>query len=279
MVDIYQNVSFKTSENVTKVYSTSFSLAVSMLNPEIRKAIYSIYGFVRIADEIVDSFLDADQEALLDELTLNLDSAIKNGISTNPLLNSFAITVNKYQIPRHLIDSFMASMRADLTKKNYENYIETDDYIYGSAKVVGLMCLKVFIKGDEEMYKKLELPAMFLGSAFQKVNFLRDLRADFEDLDRTYFHNFDKNSFNDETKMKIIEDIEQDFKLAKEGIKMLPGQAKLAVWIAYKYYLRLLHVLKRTPADKLIGTRIRVNNVTKIMILNQAYISYKLNLI
>ena len=279
MIEIYQNLSFKTSENFTKAYSTSFSLAVAMLKPEIRKAIYSIYGFVRIADEIVDSFHDTDQDFLLDDLETNLKTALEKGISTNPILNAFVTTVKKYNIPYHLIDAFMNSMRADLSKKYYESYIETDEYIYGSAKVVGLMCLKVFVKGDEELYKKLELPAMFLGSAFQKVNFLRDLKADFEELDRTYFHNFDKESFNDETKLKIIEDIEKDFALSIPGIRMLPGQAKLAVWLAYSYYMRLLKELKKTPADKLIGKRIRVNNVTKMVIMNKAYFSYKLNLI
>lgn len=279
MIEIYQQLSFKTSERFTKAYSTSFSLAVGMLKPEIRKAIYSIYGFVRIADEIVDSFHDTDQEFLLDDLTKNLNYALDKGISTNPILNAFAITVRKYNIPYHLIESFMNSMRADLSKKYYESYIETDEYIYGSAKVVGLMCLKVFVKGDEELYRKLELPAMFLGSAFQKVNFLRDLKADFEELNRTYFHNFDKESFNEETKLQIIEDIEKDFSLAMPGIRMLPGQAKLAVWLAYSYYMRLLLELKKTPADKLIGKRIRVNNVRKMVIMNKAYLSYKLNLI
>lgn len=279
MIDIYQKLSFKTSEQFTKTYSTSFSLAVSMLKPEIKKAIYSIYGFVRIADEIVDSFLDADQEFLLDDLTKNLNIAIDKGISTNPILNAFAITVKKYKIPYHLIEAFLNSMRADLSKKYYESYIETDEYIYGSAKVVGLMCLKVFVKGNDELYQKLELPAMFLGSAFQKVNFLRDLKADFEELNRTYFHNFDKASFDESTKLKIIEDIEKDFALAVPGIRLLPGQSKLAVWLAYSYYMRLLTELKRTPADKLIGKRVRVNNVTKMVIMNKAYLSYKLNLI
>lgn len=279
MNKIYQKISFQTSENITKAYSTSFSQAVSMLPPEDRKAIYSIYGFVRIADEIVDSFSFSDQELLLNELTQNLNTGLKMGISINPVLNSFIHIVHQYKIPYQLIDAFMASMRADLTKKNYHNEKETDEYIYGSAKVVGLMCLRVFVNGDDELYNELEAPAMNLGSAFQKVNFLRDLKADYEHLNRTYFHDFDKATFDESVKLKIIADIENDFEMAKIGIKKLPGQSKLAVWLAFSYYSRLLKELKRTPAKKIIDHRIRVSNFRKIALMNKAYVTYKLDMI
>ena len=254
-------------------------MAVSMLAPEVRKSIYSIYGFVRLADEIVDTFETNDQENLLNELNHDLEIGLKRGISTNPILHSFIQIVHQYRIPYHLIEAFMASMRADLTKKIYNTYSETDEYIYGSAKVVGLMCLRVFVNGNDEIYKDLEVPAMNLGAAFQKVNFLRDLKADHELLNRTYFHNFDKETFDEAVKQKIIDDIETDFNRAKEGIKKLPGQTKLAVWLAFNYYTRLLLELKRTPADKIIGSRIRVNNFRKIVVMNRAYFTYKMNLL
>lgn len=279
MVDIYKKISFDTSEHITKAYSTSFSMAVGMLTPEIRKAVYSIYGFVRLADEIVDTFETSQQEALLDELTQNLEFGLVLGISTNPVLHAFIQTVNQYKIQQSLIDAFLTSMRADLTKKNYQNYVETDQYIYGSAKVVGLMCLRVFVNGNDAMYNELEAPAMHLGSAFQKVNFLRDLKADYEQLNRTYFHDFDRNTFDESVKAQIINDIEEDFVKARAGIKKLPGQTKLAVWLAYNYYNRLLSELKRTPANKILGSRIRVNNFTKLLLMNRAYFTYKLNLL
>lgn len=279
MADIYRKISFDTSEHITKSYSTSFSMAVGMLAPEIRNAIYSIYGFVRLADEVVDTFDTGEPETLLNELTNNLNSGLALGISTNPVLHSFIQTVQHYHIPRELIDAFMNSMRADLTKKQYNTSDETDDYIYGSAKVVGLMCLRVFVNGDDQLYHELEMPAMKLGSAFQKVNFLRDLKADYELLNRTYFHNFDRGSFDETVKESIIADIEEEFKLARAGIKKLPGQTKLAVWLAYNYYHRLLHELKKTPAEKILGTRIRVNNFRKLVLMNRAYLTYKLDLL
>jgi 15-cis-phytoene synthase len=279
MSDIYRKISFDTSEHITKAYSTSFSMAVGMLTPEIRKAIYSIYGFVRVADEIVDTFETSHPEALLNELTDNLDSGLALGISTNPVLHAFIHTIHQYSIPRELIDAFMASMRADLTKKRYQNINETDDYIYGSAKVVGLMCLRVFVNGDDKLYNELEAPAMNLGSAFQKVNFLRDLKADYEKLNRTYFHDFDRDTFDESIKEKIISDIEHEFKLARVGIKKLTGQTKLAVWLAFNYYHRLLLELKKTPASKILGSRIRVNNFRKLVLMNRAYLTYKLNLL
>lgn len=279
MIDLYNEVSVKTSQLITNKYSTSFSTAVRLLPLHYRKAIYSIYGFVRIADEIVDSFDQCDQELLLNELENNLETALQQGKSSNPVLHAFVQVVHEFNIDRAHIDAFMKSMRADLYKSRYENYQETDDYIYGSAKVVGLMCLKVFVNGDQDAYNKLEDAAMSLGSAFQKVNFLRDLKADFEGLDRTYFHNFDKVSFNDHIKQEIIDDIENDFKMARAGIRKLPAQAKLAVWIAFYYYSKLLRKIKETPATEIIDSRIRINNALKFVLLNKAYIRYKMNLI
>ena len=204
MKSIFDNVSFHCSENVTKTYSTSFSSAVKMLAPSIRQDIYNIYGFVRFADEIVDSFHDYNKELLFDLFEKDLESALENKISLNPILNSFQHTVNQYDIPKELINSFMKSMRLDLTKKEYQTKAEYNEYIYGSADVVGLMCLKVFVKGDTKKYDELKDAAMRLGSAFQKVNFLRDLKADYEDLSRTYFPNTDLSQLNETSKMEII---------------------------------------------------------------------------
>lgn len=279
MIDLYSTISYKTNKLITIKYSTSFSLAVRMLPPRNRRAIYNIYGFVRLADEIVDTFGGYDQELLFDEFTKNLNTALELGISSNPVLNAFVHSVNEYNIERTHIDAFMKSMRADLYKSRYQNYQETDDYIYGSAKVVGLMCLKVFVNGNQAKYNELEEAAMSLGSAFQKVNFLRDLKADYEQLDRTYFHNFDKTTFNDDTKHEIIKDIENDFEMARIGMRKLPAGSRLAVWIAFYYYSKLLKKIKQTPANSIIDSRIRINNVAKLYLLNKAYIRYKLNLI
>jgi len=279
MIDLYNDISIQTSQIITRKYSTSFSTAVRLLPPKIRKAIYSVYGFVRVADEIVDTFEGCDQKLLLDELEQCLETALIQKHSSNPVIQAFVQTVHEYGIDKKHIDAFIRSMRADLYKSDYYNYDETDEYIYGSAKVVGLMCLKVFVNGDQEKYNELEASAMNLGSAFQKVNFLCDLKADFEDLERSYFHNFDKLTFNENVKQQIIEDIEQDFRLAKEGIRNLPASSKLAVWIAYYYYSKLLKKIKRTPAHKIIDTRIRISNGHKLVLLNKAYIRYKMNLI
>lgn len=279
MFNLYSSVSNKTNRSITKSYSTSFSLAVSMLQPGIRTAIYNIYGFVRIADEIVDSFENCDQELLFNELEANLETALEQGTSSNPVLHGFVNAVHTFNIEKRHIDAFMKSMRADLYKSKYNSTHETDEYIYGSAKVVGLMCLKVFVNGDQNLYLKLEKSAMDLGSAFQKVNFLRDLKADFEDLDRTYFHDFDKTTFDETIKQKIIKDIELDFKNALIGIKQLPGRSQLAVWLAFTYYRKLLRKIQATPAQKIISTRIRVNNFVKFYLLNRALVKYKLRLI
>ena len=279
MKSIFDNVSFDCSVKVTKAYSTSFSSAVKMLAPSIRQDIYNIYGFVRFADEIVDTFHDYDKEALFSQFENELSLALSQRISLNPILNSFQHTVNKYNIPREMIDAFMKSMKLDLSKSEYKTTEEYQEYIYGSADVVGLMCLKVFVNGNDEKYNALKDSAMRLGSAFQKVNFLRDLKADFEGLDRTYFPNTDLKNLNEVSKQNIIDNIELDFKKGLEGIKRLPIEAKFGVFMAYRYYCQLLKKLKKTPALQIKNTRIRVSNSKKIELLMRSYIKYQLNLI
>ncbi len=279
MKALFDTVSYACSVNVTKAYSTSFSSAVKMLAPSIRQDIYNIYGFVRFADEIVDSFHDYNKAELFDKFEIELDHAIKNKISLNPILNSFQHTVNRHNIKRELIDAFMKSMKLDLEKQEYKTTEEYHEYIYGSADVVGLMCLMVFVNGDEKKYNDLKESAMKLGSAFQKVNFLRDLKADFEGLNRTYFPNTDLTKLTESSKKEIIEDIENDFKLAYEGILRLPIEAKFGVYTAYRYYKRLLTRLKATPSTEIKNTRIRVPNYQKMELLARCYVKYRLNLL
>ena len=279
MKSIFDKVSADCSKNVTNSYSTSFSLATKMLSKSIRQDIYNIYGFVRFADEIVDTFHDYDKKELLNRFIDELNFSLKNKISTNPILNSFQHTVNKYNIDYGLIDSFLKSMKMDLKKIKYNSEKEYKEYIYGSADVVGLMCLKVFVSGDEETFKKLKPSAMALGSAFQKVNFLRDLNADFHDLNRTYFPNLDFKDFDDQSKMLIMEDIENDFRKALKGIYELPNNSKFGVYAAYKYYRRLLVKLKRTSYQKIKNERVRVPNYQKVDVLARSYVRYRLNIL
>lgn len=279
MKALFDTVSFACSVKVTKAYSTSFSSAVKMLAPSIRQDIYNIYGFVRFADEIVDSFHEYNKSELFEKFEIELADAIKNKISLNPILNSFQHTVHKYKIKQELIDAFMQSMKLDLVKSEYKTTEEYHEYIYGSADVVGLMCLMVFVNGDERKYNDLKDSAMKLGSAFQKVNFLRDLKADFEDLNRTYFPNTDLTKLSESSKKEIIEDIENDFKLAYEGILRLPIEAKFGVYTAYRYYKRLLTRLKATPSTEIKNTRIRVPNYQKMELLARCYVKYRLNLL
>jgi phytoene synthase len=278
-MDLYTEISFTTSKIITQKYSTSFSIAVSFLDEEMKKAIYSIYGFVRLADEIVDTFHSINQELILNNFENEFYAALENGMSMNPVLNSFAITVKKYNIPTHLVDSFLKSMKTDLNKQIYKNNSELNEYIYGSADVVGLMCLMVFVQGDKQLYSQLEKPAMKLGSAFQKVNFLRDLKADIEDLDRTYFPQFEIKTFNEDVKSNLILDIENDFKEAKKGLIQLPGKSKLAVSIAFIYYSKLLQNIKNLPANELMQKRIRVSDYTKLILLCKAYLKFRFNTI
>lgn len=279
MKSLFDTVSYDCSRLVTERYSTSFSLAVRMLGTSIRQDIYNIYGFVRFADEIVDTFHDYNKEVLFDKFEVDLQESLDQKISLNPILNAFQQSVHKNEIPKELIDSFMKSMRLDLTKKEYQNQEEYHDYIYGSADVVGLMCLKVFVKGNHEMYEKLKYSAMRLGSAFQKVNFLRDLKTDFDDLDRSYFPNTDLKQLDEASKHQIIKEIEADFKEGFEGIVGLPIEAKFGVYTAYVYYKKLLSKLKKTPSAEIRNTRIRVPNYQKASLLANCYVKYRLNLL
>jgi phytoene/squalene synthetase len=279
MKSIFDKVSADCSKNVTNSYSTSFSLATKMLSKSIRQDIYNIYGFVRFADEIVDTFHDYNKKELLERFIDELNYSLKNKISSNPILNSFQNTVNKYNIDYELISSFLKSMKMDLKKIKYNSEKEYKEYIYGSADVVGLMCLKVFLDGNEKFYQKLKPNAMALGSAFQKVNFLRDLNADFHELNRTYFPNLDFKNFNDDSKKLILNDIENDFRNALFGIQKLPNNSKFGVYAAYKYYKRLLKKLKKTSFIRIKNERIRVPNYQKVDVLARSYVRYRLNIL
>lgn len=279
MKGIFDKVSNDCSKIVTQSYSTSFALATKMLATTIRPDIYNIYGFVRFADEIVDTFHNYNKTELFNKFEIQLKEAIADKISLNPILNSFQHTYHKYQIPYHLVDSFMKSMRMDLTKTNYRTDIEYKEYIYGSADVVGLMCLKVFVNGDDTKYEQLKETAMALGSAFQKVNFLRDLKTDHEDLNRAYFPHSNLMELDETSKQKIIKEIENDFKLAYSGILKLPREAKFGVYTAYKYYYKLLQKLQKTPSLEIKNTRIRVPNYQKFSLLAKSYVNFKLHLV
>ena len=278
MKKIFDDVSYSCSKKVTNTYSTSFSLACKMLSKNIRQDIYNIYGFVRFADEIVDSFHDYDKKILFEEFNKDLEKAINNKIHLNPILNSFQITYHRYNIGKDLVDAFMDSMRKDLTVTKYKTKEDYLGYIYGSADVVGLMCLKVFVKGDQKKYNTLKDYAMKLGSAFQKVNFLRDYKSDLEILKRSYFPNVQLNNLNEKSKEEIINDIEKDFKKGLMGIKLLPIEAKFGVFMAYRYYNQLLKKLKQTPAPEIKNTRVRVANLKKVELLTRSYVKYQLNL-
>lgn len=279
MKALFDSVSYNCSKIVTQSYSTSFSMATKMLSDTIRQDIYNIYGFVRFADEIVDTFHDYNKKELFEAFEKDLEFALTEKISLNPILNSFQHTYHKNNIEKHMVTAFMRSMRLDLHKTTYLTESEYKDYIYGSADVVGLMCLKVFVKGDQVKYDALKASAMSLGSAFQKVNFLRDLKADFDELERTYFPNTDLNNLNEEAKQLIITDIEHDFAEGLKGIKQLPIEAKFGVFMAYRYYSQLLKKLKMTPALDIKSTRIRVPNYKKIELLTRSYVKYQLNLL
>lgn len=279
MKELFDIVSESCSKQVTHAYSTSFSMATKMLAPTIRQDIYNIYGFVRFADEIVDSFHEYDKNALFSRFEEDLELALRDKISLNPILNSFQHTAHRYGIERELIDSFMESMRLDLTKTEYRTAQEYEQYIYGSADVVGLMCLKVFVKGDLKKYEALKESAMRLGSAFQKVNFLRDLKEDFEGLSRTYFPNTNLASLDESSKQQIIAEIDEDFKKGYDGILLLPAEAKFGVFMAFRYYKCLLKKLNKTPAIEIKNTRIRVPNYQKFSLLTRGYVKYQLKLV
>jgi len=279
MKSLFDTVSRSCAKVVTQSYSTSFASATKMLAPEIRQDIYNIYGFVRFADEIVDSFHDFDKAILFARFEQDLKNALEDKISLNPILNAFQETVHKFNIEQEHIDAFMKSMRLDLSKSEYLTDAEYREYIYGSADVVGLMCLTVFVQGDKEQYEALKESAMSLGSAFQKVNFLRDLKADFEGLSRTYFPNTNLLELDEASKQRIIADIELDFKKGLAGINKLPIEAKFGVYTAYRYYKKLLTKLKKVPSAEIKNTRIRVPDYVKASLLARSYVKYRLNLI
>ncbi len=278
MKALFDKVSAQASKHTTKTYSTSFSLGIYCLNKKLHRAIYNIYGFVRFADEIVDTFHDYDKRTLFNEFKQDTYKAIERKISLNPILNSFQEVVNKYNIEPSLIDSFLKSMEMDLEQTNH-NQTTYDEYILGSAEVVGLMCLRVFTDGNEQNYQLLKPSAMKLGAAFQKVNFLRDLKDDYEDLGRVYFPSVNMKQLTENDKRKIELEIEQDFNDALVGIKQLPATSKYGVYVAYVYYLSLLKKIKATPTTKIMLQRIRVNNFEKISLLFSSYFRLSLNLL
>jgi phytoene/squalene synthetase len=274
-MDLYLKNALKCSIETTNNYSTSFSLGVSLLDNSIRDAIYAIYGFVRFADEIVDTFYEHKQKELLNNFKAETFKAIEDEISTNPILHSFQWAVNKFNIEHHLINSFLFSMEMDLAKTTY-SAVDYKTYIYGSAEVVGLMCLQVFCKGDTSLYIELIHPARKLGEAFQKVNFLRDIESDFEERGRTYFPNINLSNFTAKEKKEIEKDIENDFAEALIGISRLPLNARFGVYLAYSYYLSLLNKINKTPANILMKKRIRISNYHKLIILFKSYTLFML---
>ena len=273
---LFDNLSIEVSKTITQTYSTSFSLGIYFLNHRLRSAIYSIYGFVRVADEIVDSFEGYDKKKLLSTFKEQTYEAIEARISVNPILNSFQHAVHQYHIHPELIERFLQSMEMDLEKMDYtqEKY---QDYILGSAEVVGLMCLNVFTEGDIKMYEELKPYAMKLGAAFQKVNFLRDMKDDYLVLGRTYFPGVDMTEFNGEAKKQIEQEIEQDFKIALLGIKKLPASSKGGVYLAYVYYISLFNKIKKLPAHQILTKRVRINNGKKMSLMLNSLLQHKMN--
>jgi phytoene/squalene synthetase len=274
----YSIVCSKCSELTTKLYSTSFTLGIKSLASEFHSPIYAIYGFVRFADEIVDTFDRQDKNELLAKFKDDTYRAIQNKISLNPILHSFQRVVNEYHIEKELIETFLQSMEMDLSKKEYTQS-SYEKYILGSAEVVGLMCLRVFCKGDKIQYEHLKLPAMRLGSAFQKINFLRDLKADYIDLGRTYFPGLEMNEFNENAKSAIEKDIEQDFRDGYTGIKSLPKGARLGVYVAYVYYYALFKKIKKTSPQTVLKERIRIPNIYKYLLIVRSLFKHSFNLI
>jgi len=278
MKELYDNASDKISKIVTNQYSTSFSLGIKLLKPEIRPAIYSIYGFVRLADEIVDSFHEFNKEDLLARFKRDTYRAIEEGISLNPILNSFQYNVRKYNISLNHIETFLKSMEMDLVEMEYGQR-EYETYIKGSAEVVGLMCLKVFCNGNKEQYDELEYSAMRLGAAFQKINFLRDIQQDTATLGRLYFPEVELSQFDREKKHQIEADIKTDFHDGLAGIRRLPNSSKFGVYVAFIYYYSLFQKIQNTPASEILKRRIRISNRKKIGLMAYSYFRYQLNLL
>jgi 15-cis-phytoene synthase len=278
MMQLFNKVSQLCSKTTAEEYSTSFSSAIRLLHPALRQPIFNIYGFVRFADEIVDTFHDYDKEQLLIQFKQETYESIERGISLNPILNSFQLTINQYQIPHHLIEAFFKSMEMDLSNTHY-NSDGYNDYIYGSAEVVGLMCLCVFCEGNREQYEQLRPGAQALGAAFQKVNFLRDIKADFQGLGRTYFPGVDFMNFTQHNKKQVEMDIAADFAKAYDSILQLPSKARFGVYVAYKYYLSLFKKIKRTQPAHILEQRIRIPNYSKAFIVAKAGLRSQFNVL
>ena len=278
MMELFDQTTYECSKLITQRYSTSFTLGIKTLDKKFHLPIYAIYGFVRYADEIVDTFYETDQTALLERFKKDTYQAIDERISLNPVLHSFQLVVNQYKVPHDLIEAFLHSMEMDLEDRTYDDS-QYNEYIYGSAEVVGLMCLKVFCEGDQAYYDQLVSPARKLGAAFQKVNFIRDIKSDYEDRGRVYFPGVDFNDFTKTTKELIEEDIQNDFDQALEGIKNLPNGAKMGVFLAYRYYLKLFKKIKKCPPSKIKEERIRIPDFRKIIILMTSYIRHSLRAI
>ena len=274
MKHLYDELSYAVSKITTQKYSTSFSLGILALSPSVRAAIYSIYGYVRLADEIVDSFHEYDKEKLLNRLKIETEDALNEGISLNPILQSFQQTANHYKIDKVLINQFLHSMEMDLQSIDYNSDLYKE-YIFGSAEVVGLMCLQVFTDGNREKFEKLKPYAMKLGSVFQKINFLRDLKDDYQILGRTYFPNIDMCVFDNQVKEQIENEIEQEFKEALIGIKSLPNSSMFGVYLAYKYYLSLFKKIRRKSSKEILDSRVRIPNSEKAFVAFKSYLRYK----
>jgi len=277
-MELYRKNNLDCSRITTRNYSTSFSLGVRMLNPKYRPGIYSIYGFVRYADEIVDTFFEQDQRLIFDEFKTETWKAIERGFSINPIIDSFQEAVHKYNIDHHLIEAFLKSMEMDLHQSEYDNQL-LETYIYGSAEVVGLMCLRVFYFEEPQRFNELIEPARKLGAAFQKVNFLRDAQDDFENKGRIYFKDIDFNNFDLESKLRIEREIEEDFREAYQGIKGLKKEVRFGVYLAYIYYLRLFRKIKRARPVEILRQRYRVSNSKKMYLLANAYLKNAFNIL
>lgn len=278
MKKLFDELSYKVSKATTQQYSTSFSLGILALSSKIRNPIYAIYGYVRLADEIVDSFHGYDKQKLLSRFREETSEALEEKISLNPILQSFQETVHQYQIDHNLITQFLKSMEMDLHKVDYNSELYKE-YILGSAEVVGLMCLHVFVDGNKAEFEKLKPYAMVLGSAFQKVNFLRDMKDDYYTLGRTYFPDVDIRDFDQKVKCEIEQDIHNEFQIALEGIKMLPRTSRFGVYLAYRYYVSLFNKIRKTSACKIVNQRIRISNRRKISLMMGCYVEYKMSII
>ncbi|MFT6828967.1 MAG: phytoene synthase [Roseivirga sp.] len=277
-MDLFDQTTLECSKLITQRYSTSFTLGIKTLDKKFHLPVYAIYGFVRYADEIVDTFQDSDRRALLASFKKDTYKAIQDKVSLNPVLHSFQLIVNQYKIDLALIEAFLYSMELDLEETEYDK-AGYEEYIYGSAEVVGLMCLRVFCEGDDSQYQSLVAPAQKLGSAFQKVNFIRDIKSDFEERGRVYFPGVDFNDFTKSAKDLIEADIQKDFDDALEGILRLPSGAKLGVYLAYKYYLKLFSKIKNLPASKIKQERIRIPDARKMVILFTTYLKHSFGVI